>query len=157
MAIYWTYAPAPLALWNTADQDIGAIPLPKTLITEAEWKAALALMNNGYELVNGAGNKPVGQLPVVSIEVQRAAMIAPKLYFHDACRATAIASSTVYDDVIASLSSMTDLEQTRYGEITVFKRLMPEITTYFKNVDGVNLSDNQLDTLFNDAMTLANA
>lgn len=157
MAVYWTYAPAPLALWNTADVALGSIPTPRTQLTEQEWKDALALQASGYELVNGGSNKPVGQLPVVNTAAARAAMIVERLYFHDACRATAYSGNDVHTSLVSSLSSMTDLEQERYGEITVFRRLMPEIDTYFKNVSGVNLTDNQLDTLFNDAIVLANA
>ena len=157
MAVYWTYGAAPLALWNTADIPLGSIPITRTQLTEQEWKDALALQATGYELVNGGGNKPVGQLPVVDTSAARAAMIVERLYFHDACRATAYAGNDVYTSLVASLSSLTDLEETRYGEITTFRRLMPEMITYFQNVAGVNLTDNQLDTLFNDAIVLANA
>lgn len=157
MAVYWTYSPAPLALWNTADIALGSIPTPRTQLTEQEWKDALLLQNSGYELVNGGSNKPVGQLPVVDLSAQRAAMIVERLYFHDACRATAYAGNDVMTSLLSSLTSLTDLEEIRYGEITVFRRLMPEMITYFQNVSGVNLTDNQLDTLFNDAIVLANA
>ncbi len=159
MAVYWTYAPAPLALWNTADIALGSIPTPRTQITEQEWKDALALQNSGYELVDGAGHKPVGQLPTVSLEVQREAMVVERLYFHDACRATSYGgSSNVYDTLVARLTSLTDLQKARYADITVFRRNMPEMATYFQDAGGgVNLTDTQLDTLFNDAIVLAEA
>lgn len=157
MAIYWTYDPAPKALWNTAHIDIGSIPTPRTLLTEQEWKDALALQNSGYELVDGPSHKPIGQLPVVDINVQRQYMIVERYYFHNACRATAYSGTTLWDTLKARLPSLTTQEQEQYADIFVFRRLAPYITTYFKDAGGINLTDTEIDTLFNDAIALANS
>lgn len=154
MAVYWTYAPAVVGLWNTADVPLGSIPTPRTQITEQEWKDALALQNGGYELVDGAGHKPVGQMPAPDIAAQRAGMVASRLYFHDACRATALGGGTVYSALLTQLAAMTATEQARYADMQAFRRLKPEIVTYFQHVGGVNLTDAELDTLFLAAMAL---
>lgn len=158
MAIYWTYAPAPQTFWITANTPLAEIPTPRTLLTEQEWKDALSLQNTGYELINGPSNKPIGQLPVPTLLARRSAMIVDRVYFHDACRATAYGGSNVYDTLMARMSSLTTLEQTRYEDITVFKRNMTSLLTYLQDVGGgVNLTDTQIDTLFDDAIVLMNA
>lgn len=156
MSVFWTYSPAPQALWNTGIVPLANIPFPRNEISEAEWKAALLLQNSGYELVNGPGNKPIGRIPISNITEQRRGMEVERFYFHKACRATAYNNTNVYTTLYAHFDSLSPLYKEQYADITVFRRNMPEIPLYFQDTNGgVNLTDSQLDTLFNDAMNLA--
>jgi hypothetical protein len=153
MAIYYAQNPGgSFGFYFTAEVPLGSIPTPRTLITEPEWKAALAL---GVELVPDVGTgKPVAKVITPTTAELRAAMLVSRLFFHDACRATSYGGGTVWSALQTRLPGMTQTQRDRYADIALFRRLMPEVVTYFQDASGVNLTDAQLDTLFTNAMAL---
>ena len=153
MAIYYAQNPGgTFGFYFTAETPLASIPTPRTLITEPEWKQALAL---GVELApDGVTGKPVAKVITVSLASQRAAMQAGRLFLHDACRATVYGGGTVWSALQTRLPGLTQTQRDRYADIERFRRLMPEAATYFQDAGGVNLTDTQLDTLFTAAMAL---
>lgn len=153
MAIYYAQNPGgSYGFYITAETPLASIPTPRTLITEPEWKAALAL---GVELVpDGVTGKPVAKVITPTLAEIRAGQRASRLFFHDACRATSYGGGTVWSALQTRLPALTQTERDRYGDIALFRRLMPEAATYFQDAGGVNLTDTDLDTLMTLAMTL---
>jgi len=148
MAIYYANnGDGTYGFYITAEIPLANIPSPKTLITEAEWKAALAL---GVDLEpDGVTGKPVAK----AVPATGVAFVA-RLYFHDACRATSYGGGTVWSALQARLPALSATDQARYADIAKFRRTAAEIVTYFQDAGGVNLTGGQLDTLFAAAAAL---
>ena len=91
---------------------------------------------------------------VQALAAERAGMRAYRLAFEDVCAATPYGDGTLLDATDALLAGLPARQARRYGNITIFERLRPEVPAFLQNPDAINLTDAQIDDLFRLAMRI---